>query len=86
MQGDMSLSARPKTLRPLISELHQLRAKDAEQRRSQKQAQIDRLIRSHAETEGSSPRKPFIRRIVAEAEAPVDTVRDRVRVVCGKLG
>lgn len=86
MQGDMSPYAHPPSLQPLIRKLHQLRANYIEQKRSQLQTQIDRLVRSHAEAEGSSPRKPFIRKIVSEADAPVHTVRDRVRALCGKLG
>lgn len=85
MHADMPRQARPASLDHLIRQLHQLRANDVNQRRNQKQEQVDQLVLDHAKTEGSRPRKPFIRKIAAEADAPVHTVRDRVRVLCGKF-
>ena len=74
--------ARPACLDNLVRQLHQLRANDVKQRCTQKQAQIDQLVLDRTRMDGSYPRKPFIRTIVAEAEAPVHTVRDRVRFLC----
>lgn len=85
MHADMPRQSRPASLYHLIRQLHQLRANDVKQRRSQKQKQVDQLVLDHAKAEGSRPRKPFIRKIAAEADAPVHTVRDRVRVLCGKF-
>lgn len=81
-QADMHPHARPACLDNLVRQLHQLRASDVKQRRIQKQAQIDQLVLDHARMDGSHPRKPFIKTIVAEAVAPVHTVRDRVRFLC----
>lgn len=86
MHADMPPHARPASLDHLIRQLHQLRADDVKLRRDQKQTQIDQLILDHAKAKGSHPRKPFVRKIVAEADAPVHTVRERVRLLCGKFG
>jgi len=86
MHADMPPHARPASLENLVRQLHQLRANDVKQRRTQKQTLIDQLVLDHAKIEGSRPRKPFIKKIVSEANAPVHTVRDRVRILCDKVG
>lgn len=85
MRADMPPRARPPSLNQLVKKLHQLRATELKKRRNQMQAQVDQLVLDHARVESSYPRKPFIRKIVCEASAPVHTVRDRVRMLCGKL-